>query len=74
MGRLTMTNSVKIATVLESSPLTFPEILERTGIKYAAARSAINVLMRDGMIASLPTKGTGKMGRPLVRYAIQEIL
>lgn len=69
-----LTNHVKIATALESfGPLGFTEILWHTGIKSSAARSAIHVLLQDGTIVSNPTPKVGKMGRPPVCYAIQEI-
>lgn len=63
-----ITNTVKIAAALEHGGLTFPEILAQTAIPSAAARTAIFILQREGLVASQRTAKTGKMGRPPVRY------
>jgi predicted ArsR family transcriptional regulator len=66
-----ITNMVKIAALLEHGGLTFPEIIDQTGIPASAARNAIFILHEEGKITSQPTAKTGKMGRPPVRYSLQ---
>jgi predicted ArsR family transcriptional regulator len=67
------TNTVQIAAVLETGAKTFSEIIAQTGMKTAAARSAIYLLQQDQLVQSQPTPKTGKMGRPIVRYSLQAI-